>query len=311
MNGGDGGHDSATTGDGSQVTGSWTMVSAGTTLDIRTVWAAAPNDAYAIAPRTLLHYDGTSWSPMGGMPGMYTYSLSSAGGTGSMNVWLLGITIPANGSGDMGMLVFQSNSSGMFMDMMPTLPASLGSMHFASATNAWAVGSMGVAAHYDGTTWTSANTGIDPAQNLTGVFTIGPSDAIAVGENIWRWNGTSWTMQPTVRTDQDHSWTAVWGFSASDIWVVGQLAYVQHWDGTQWSDVDPGATFQGDFYGAWGAAPNDLWVVGASGSIAHWNGVQFSPVMSPTTRDLHGISGTSATDVWAVGDHGTAIHYHM
>jgi hypothetical protein len=322
---GDGSHGDASDGtvmlaDGNVVdvtnpTGTWTAATSGTTEDIRTVWGAGANDVYAVSSRTLLHSTGSAWTAT---PSMYV--LSSVAGSSATDVWVLGITIPPNGSGEMGALVFQHGSDGNFMDSMPAITPTLGVLNFGAANNGWSVGINGTAAHYDGSMWAFASMGIPTTESLSSVFTIGATDAVTVGERVYRWDGTMWTAQPQVRTDQDHVWYAVWASGPNDIWVVGQLAYIQHWNGTTWEDSDPGNDASGgvlsvNLYGVWGAAPNDVWAVGEGGTIIHFNGAQWSLFaggggMGPTTRTLHGVWGSSANDVWAVGDNGTILHYH-
>ncbi len=303
--------------DVSYTTGTWTTVTSGTTYDIHNVWGSGPSDVYAVVSRSLLHYTGTAW-----LGTMSDYVLSSVAGTSANDAWVLAITIPPNGSGEMGHLMFQHNTGAGFTDMMSTLPAYLGSMHFAAPDNGWAVGVMGAAAHWDGSAWTTTQTGLD-STTLYGVVTLGPTDAIAVGEKIWRWNGTTWTEQPIVTpdpTDPAHNFAAVWASGPDDVWTVAQYGFIQHWNGTAWEYSDPGNDVHGgilsaDLYGVWGAAPNDIWAVGRDGTIIHYNGVAWTLVAGgggsgPTMNHLHGVWGSGANDVWAVGDRGTILHYH-
>ncbi|MEI8257525.1 MAG: hypothetical protein WCJ30_17770, partial [Deltaproteobacteria bacterium] len=300
--------------DVSHPSGSWTVVPSGTTQDIHNVWGSGASDVYAVVSRSLLHYAGSAW-----LGTMSDYVLSSVAGSGPSDAWVLAITIPPNGSAEMGHLVFQHNTGSGFTDSMPTLPALLGSMHFAAADNGWAVGVQGAAAHWNGTAWTTTQTGLDNS-TIYAVYTLGPTDAIAVGEKIWRWNGTTWTMQPTVTADPAHNFAGVWASGPNDIWTVAQFGFIQHWNGTTWEDSDPGNDASGnilsvDLFGVWGTGSNDVWAVGDFGTIIHFNGVAWTLVAGgggggPTQRALHGVWGSSAGDIWAVGDVGTILHYH-
>ena len=108
--------------------------------------------------------------------------------------------------------------------------------------------------------------------------------------------------------DGSHA-TDVWGFSADDVWVVGQEGRIQHWDGAAWTDV-PSGTTRG-LGKIWGFAPNDIWVVGSSGTILHWQGSNWQTVtlVEPVSGYLAGIWGSSPSDIWAVGAGGVIEHY--
>lgn len=105
----------------------------------------------------------------------------------------------------------------------------------------------------------------------------------------------------------------VWGFSARDVWAVGDLGTVIHFDGVDWTVRETGTTTA--LNGIWGSAPDDLWVVGGSGLfgrevsglIMHWDGRAWSRLETGTSG-LFGVAGTGPEDVWAVG-YGTVLHY--
>lgn len=108
---------------------------------------------------------------------------------------------------------------------------------------------------------------------------------------------------------------AVWGSSARDVWAVGALGIVVHFDGRGWSIVDTDVTTS--LNGIWGSAPDDVWVVGGetvweptgagSGLLLHWDGRTWT-TLEIGTSGLFGVWGTARDDVWAVG-HGTVLHF--
>jgi hypothetical protein len=61
---------------------------------------------------------------------------------------------------------------------------------------------------------------------------------------------------------------AVWGSSASDIWLCGDGATLVHYDGAQWSLVT--AATSADLFGISGTSSTDVYIVGDSGTILHY-----------------------------------------
>jgi hypothetical protein len=100
--------------------------------------------------------------------------------------------------------------------------------------------------------------------------------------------------------------SAIWGFSANDVWAVSDGGLILHYDGSSWTSQTMG-TF--DLNAIWGAAPDDIWIVGDGGTLLHYDGTAWSPVQSGTQLSLGWIWGTSTGDVWIVGDQGTVMHY--
>ena len=98
---------------------------------------------------------------------------------------------------------------------------------------------------------------------------------------------------------QGNALQAVWGTSASDVWVAGETAGALHYDGTTWT-----------WYAAsgrviWGSGTNDVWI-GGSGGIYHWNGTAMS---HSDSGDITVLGGTGPTDVWAYSRPGAIMHW--
>ncbi|PYO75991.1 MAG: hypothetical protein DMD63_15490, partial [Gemmatimonadetes bacterium] len=60
---------------------------------------------------------------------------------------------------------------------------------------------------------------------------------------------------------------AVWGTSASDVWAVGNLRTIIHYDGSSWSTVRSETT--DILMDVWGSSSSNLWSVGTTGTILH------------------------------------------
>ncbi len=98
---------------------------------------------------------------------------------------------------------------------------------------------------------------------LFGIWGTSASNLWAVGGDdeqravLWHYDGMMWTVQDVsgiVRQDVPTTLFKVWGTGASDVYAVGETGTVLHYDGMNWSLVDPGTT-------------NSLFTVHGSGSI--------------------------------------------
>ncbi len=165
-----------------------------------------------------------------------------------------------------------------------------------SASNAWAVGSIGP----------------------------GPGDPSAVSPLIEHWDGTAWSAQNFAVPTSGGQLVTVAATSADDAWAVGstgeasegtgQTTLIEHWDGSTWAQVpspDP-AGQASELQGVTAISADDAWAVGqtttGSGAykplIMHWDGSSWSVVTSPDPAGdslLSKVSAGSADDVWAVG----------
>src|SRR5262249_9440882 len=134
----------------------------------------------------------------------------------------------------------------------------------------------------------------------------GAPDMWAFGGARLHWNGSNWSGFST----RDRTFTAAWGASANDIWIVRTDGFT-HWDGATFTDFPPvGATA---LSAVWGFAANDIWAVGPSGDVLHYNGNawSFGPGQnSAQPLPLYAIWGANPTNIWAGGGGGGYIlHY--
>ena len=105
---------------------------------------------------------------------------------------------------------------------------------------------------------------------------------------------------------------SVWGSSATDVFAVGDIGTILHYDGNTWSGQASGSTNW--LYGVWGSSATDVLAVGEGETILHFDGNTWSGQASGTGVGLWGVWGSSATDVFAVGGNGgigqgTILHY--
>ena len=125
---------------------------------------------------------------------------------------------------------------------------------------------------------------------------------------------TQLTGLPSTRSSRPFS--AVWGSSASDIWMadITKIVHGPGGDPPAWTTHDVGDWHFGSptDWGFWGMAPNDVWLVGRRGRIYHYDGANLQMSLTSIegvlmTNNLHGISGASSDDLWVVGDD-VALH---
>lgn len=92
----------------------------------------------------------------------------------------------------------------------------------------------------------------------------------------------------------------VFAIAANDMWSVAEGGLVEHWDGTEWTQVPSGT--DADLHGVWASGSSDVWVVGDKGTLLRWNGSAFAKLDAHTSRALYAVDGSSADNVWIVGE---------
>jgi len=251
------------------------------------VWGSGPTDVWVVgsldhagfASPLVLHWDGSSWSPVanpdaadGGdasaAPNCY---LASVWGSGATDVWAVGACMGAPWSSP----ILHWDGTAWSGSSLPDMQ--LSGVWGSGASDVWAVGSSTTTAgvqeevivHYDGHSWSTAFEYSPPApvvkseyavdKILSSVWGSGPDDVWSVGSVCTYWGdyggyGTSNGVDcdESILHFDGASWTAspsrpgalsgVWARNACDVWAVGQgliKPRVMHWDCTRWSDVTP------------------------------------------------------------------------
>ena len=314
-----------------------TLRSASTSLSgqLFAVSADSASDAWAVGrlpgqpSQVVLHWDGTSWSPVPiPVTGAELFGVSAVSAT---NAWAVGV----NNSGP---VVLHWNGSTWAATSAIEGNVFPEAVSADSATDAWIVGTGDGEAHtfawhWKGSAWTqvpapSPDSGLNA---LFGVSARSPSDAWAVGFGgnngktlAMHWNGTSWTVVFTPNPGHiSDGLSGVSAISASDAWAVGSFenpktsrddTLTLHWDGSAWHHVfapSPGST-SNDVRAVSATSATDVWAAGtyinSTGGrrtlSLHWNGTSWRhvPTPNPAANDfLRGVSAVSATDAWAVG----------
>lgn len=265
------------------------------------VWGSSSKDVFAVGGAgTILHYDGSHWTPMAwgegfGFEGVWGSSGTDVYAVGGYDGFGLALGVVFHYDGDCWRQVF-STTDFQFTDVWGS-----------GAGDVFATTSRGGILHYDGTAWTSMNVNAGEFNSLGGVWGTGAGNVYAVGENtIWHYDGSAWRLTATV---DSRSLRRVWGSGASDVFAVGANytpttteAAVWHYDGAGWTfmPVDK----EGMRWSVWGTGPNNVFAVGDEwdrGLISHYDGTGWRTTLVTVTPTLQGVWGSAANDVYAVG----------
>ena len=142
---------------------------ASTVNDLHAVWGSSQTDVWAVGTSTILHFDGSTWSPAPGTPA--SGFLSGLWGTGQTDVWAVGgATI----------LHFDGTAWSMSSTGIDAGAYSLNRVWGSGAADVWAVGSIvtglegpagpGAILHWTGAGWTACTIATTA---LTGVWGAG------------------------------------------------------------------------------------------------------------------------------------------
>jgi hypothetical protein len=295
------------------------------------VWGTGPADVWSVGAdlsydAVAIHWDGLHWSAVDGL-GALGAPLGAAAvwGSSSSDVWIVGPDFDGRGPGG----IAHWNGAKWSSVATPTTPA-LRAITGTSATDAWAVGDLGVLLHWNGTAWASESNSSLPSPNL-----VLDSVWSSSGRDVWmgsvsesgspqleHWDGTAWSTSP-VHGAQDIPFSskncgkpmgrtlevvALWGSGSGDVWAaVGDVcgASFAHWDGVVWSvSAQPPTGYIEDAFGPpvslWGSGPRDIWAVNTTVPALHWNGSTWRSWTSTTSTVGSAVWGNASDDVWIV-----------
>jgi len=220
----------------------------------------------------MLHFDGTSWSSVSGIP---ESSLFGVWGASAHDVFAVGQKTMS-----VAVLILHYDGRSWTADTLAAGPAFHG-VWGSSSTNVIAAGLYAGVWRYNGSAWANEYPGGDPLLVLEGVWGTSASDVFVVGwvmdglggatSMILRYNGARWITMSNVGI-ANLALADVWG-TADDVFAVGTLAIATdgplhgtmmiHYDGRRWSrellDTKP-------LTGVWGTG-DDVFAVGWDGLI--------------------------------------------
>jgi hypothetical protein len=164
-----------------------------------------PNDVWAVG-HNLYRWDSAVWNAVATPDGAKTWF--GVWAWSADDVWICGGTVGWGGSGGVGAIYRLVGGAWV----LQTIPASetLRAIWGFSPTNIWCVGDSNNILHWDGVTWSTVVSPLNPTFNYTCVFGCYPWEVKAGGwENgglarIAGWDGVSWTAEWASSTEGDY-----------------------------------------------------------------------------------------------------------
>jgi len=116
--------------------------------------------------------------------------------------------------------------------------------------------------------------------------------------------------------DSRVAFTAVWGSSKDDIWIVGSQGSILHWDGATFTATPSGT--KNALFAVTGTGPTDVWAVGSRETVLHSTGLAngaaawemgpsvapvYAPYGAPSNENLLlALWARAGGEVWAAGE---------
>ncbi len=202
---------------------------------------------------------------------------------------------------DRGLYRYTSGSSWTFLSNSgaPDGVENYRRMWGSSDTDIWLVGANRVK-RWNGTSWGNIP-GAPTIYTFIGVWGTSPSDVFLLGDsfcNSYRWNGSTFTSIPySLTLGFDNNMGAIHGTGPNDVWGVGNLGAITHWNGSQWS----GGQGIRDF-----SSPSKQRIFGSGTSAVwtpaqHWDGGSWSFRSSYVDRPHNSMFSFSVNDIWVGG----------
>jgi len=134
------------------------------------------------------------------------------------------------------------------------------------------------------------------------------------GAIVLRHQQSAWQRVDTGPTPLPTLWW-VQGFGPSDVWAVGELGTIVHYDGVGWTVEQTGPAYT--LWGVWGPSTDQLWAVGGTlnsaepGVVLAYDGNGWTEVLGVGLPGelLFKVWGTGADNVYVVGTEGSILHW--
>lgn len=180
---------------------------------------------------------------------------------------------------------------------------------------AWLAGAGATVVRWDGSSFTRQLTPGFAGQTVYGLWAGGDDDVWAVGGFAgrdgfaWHYDGDVWSSVPLPddlpRTSEGEipPLLKVWGRSGDDVWLVGGLGTILHWDGSALTRVESGTTEQ--LFTVNGDADTVVTVGGGSRGVLLRNDGDGFVDDTPTGANLlQGVDIDADGTIWASGERG-------
>jgi hypothetical protein len=177
----------------------------------------------------------------------------------------------------------------------------------ASATDIFAVGSLGTIIRSNGTSasWhllTPSITTLD----LNCIWGSSADDVYTGGDigSLFHFNGTQWNSLG-IGTGQDLR--ALWGSSASDIYAAGSYGEILHYDGSIWGLATASSGIA--LNTLWGSSASDVFAAGDYGAVYHYDGNTWSKLGNSTLVDINAVWGSTSGKVYFACKNGIMVTF--
>ena len=277
-------------------------------ISLRSVWASAPDDAWAVGELgALLHYDGTGWRAA--EQGVNA-TLNAVWGAARDKIWAVG---------DAGTVLFYNGTSWSPLPGL-SVTANLTSVQGnAAGDDVWIAGGAGTLLHLEGGTFVQ-KTGPLAGYQYSGIAYSAPDFVVfsttTQGKQMAVWNGTAFsTLTLSIPEDffsygmsgaPDTAWavgyTILSGIASPAVLRIGRTT-------TERVPVVAGPTVR-YLRGVHARAANDVWMVGDEGTAFRWNGERLIRLASTESPGLLGVSAASADAAFAVGSGGALARWN-
>jgi len=190
-----------------------------------------PDDVYAVGEQgTLAHWNGTDWTVLDtGSP----FTLWGIWGASPTEMWAVGGDVLTGGAGVLRGWDGVGWTDVTSIDVTDEL---FFKVWGSAADDVFVVGDGGTILHYDGTDWTTMDSGT--TQRLITVYGRGPGDVYAVGglasPVLLHYNGSTWNELTTPFLD---GLMGVWTTTGSDVVVAGFRGFLGRGDGDTWEEI--------------------------------------------------------------------------
>jgi hypothetical protein len=319
----------------------WTRLTTGT--QVAAVSGLSATDVWIVGNTQVRHWNGSTLT-LNTPAGCASFSLTDVYAADATHVF-------ATCNGGVAMW------NGATWSLRATTGVTMTSLYGTSATDVIATGQNGTVLMYDGTRWRDLSTG--GGEDLGAVWGADGTLFVSAGTKVDIMRGSTWQPSPVTSQDtesygfwatgdtafvttnegvyqrqSDGTWLltsasvfgdSIWGFGASDVYVVAS-DQLWHWNGAAWqSSATPapgvtkaGATYKAQ-YALWGTSSSDLYIGSVVGTpsvyvpvIEHWNGVAWTTVYTSAQTGVGQmvIHGSGPNDVWAALGTGTLLHWN-
>lgn len=211
------------------------------------IWGSSASNVYLALSEGLLHFDGSTWSKVAGVP---NFSIRNVWGTGPNDVYAVG---------DGRVVHFDGTNWSTVLD---DAAYRFNSVWCSGSDDVFVAAQMqhspydGAVYHFDGQTWSISLS--SPFSVFSAVWGTGPSNVLAAGFRggasfIYRFDGQAWSKEALPWHETTIGQLGpVWGHSASRIFAGGMYTLLG-WDGQRWKPINIPSSSYLDIQGFWGS----------------------------------------------------------